>query len=218
VQLVLLPADPEGNNLQFDETFISWLDEHRVIDLDGSPFPLPPVQRRTAHAVALIETYGDSWAEYFAIHRCGAIEVGAGASGGWETGNGPNEPLRIVALTPSVVRVWAMLKMARLLCQRLGMDAPFCLAVGVVDTKEALLGGLGDGWAQPGDFQNRVGTCGEPHLLWNLELSDVPDDQSARDTAYGIGDRLEDAWGVPQRRYLSRRGEHVGKLHPRFIQ
>ena len=102
VQLVLLPADPEGNMLHIDDSFSSWLDEHRVVDLDGSPYTLPSIQRRTAHAIALIETYGDSWAEYFAVHRSGAIEIGAGTSGGWEGANGHNERMRTIALTPSV--------------------------------------------------------------------------------------------------------------------
>lgn len=218
VQMVLLPADPEANVAHIDDSFCSWLDEHRAVDLDGRTFMLPQVQRRTAHAIALIETYGESWAQYFAVHRSGAIEIGVGARGGWESRNHDDERVRSIALTPTVARVWAMLKVARLLNERHGVEAPFCLTVGVMDTSEALLAVLGEGWAEPNDFQNTVGTCGEPNLLWSLELSAVPDDVSARDTAYSIGDRLEDAWGVPQRRYLASRGEHAGKLDARYLR
>lgn len=219
VQLVLLPADPETSLLHIDDSFGSWLYEHREVDLDGSLFTLPRTQQRTAHAIALVETHGDSWDEYFAIHRSGAIEMGLGTRGGWESSNGGNgERIRVIALTPSVARVWAMLRVMRPLSQQFGIQAPFCLAVGVVETSEALLGVLGEGWAEPGDFQNRVGRCGERHLLWTLELSDIPDEQGSRDMAYAIGDRFEDAWGVSQRRYLSHRGEHAGKLHPRYVR
>lgn len=216
VQLVLLPADPEADVVPIDDSFCSWLDEHRVVDLDGSPFMLPQVQRRTAHAIALIETHGESWTQYFAVHRSGAIEVGLGARGGWESQNRDGERVRSIALTPTVARVWAMLNVARLLGERHRVEAPFCLSVGVVDTSEAVLAVLGEGWAEPNDFQNTVGTCGEPNLLWNLELSASPGDVSARDTAYSIGDRLEDAWGVTQRRYIAFRGEHAGRLDARY--
>lgn len=215
VQLALLPPDPEGNLLQIDESFSAWLVEHRYLDLDGSILALPATPQRTAHAIALTSTYGEKWDEYFAIHRSGAIEVGMGSRGGWVVGRENDETGRAFALTPVVAHVWAMLKVAGLLADRVGLQSPLCLAVGVVDTMDAVLGVLGEGWAEPSDFQNRVGGCRDPHLLWKLELLDVPNHESARHIAYSIGDRLEDAWGVSQRRYLSHRGQHAGHLDPR---
>lgn len=89
-----------------------------------------------------------------------------------------------------------MLKLAALVHERHEFEAPLHLAVGVVDTSEALLAILGEGWAEPDDFNNNVGTCREPHLLWHLELPTVPGHSLAREVAFSVGDRLEDAWGL----------------------
>lgn len=195
VQMALLPADPEANVVSIDETFSSWLDEQRVVDLDGVSFTLPQVQRRTAHALTLVDAYGDEWSQYFALHRSGTVEVGAGDHGGWDWRNHQDERVRSIALTPTVARVWTMLKLAALVHERHEFEAPLLLAVGVVDTSEALLAILGEGWAEPDDVNNNVGTCGEPHLLWHLELPTVPGHSLAREVAFSVGDRLEDAWG-----------------------
>jgi len=76
---------------------------------------------------------------------------------------------------------------------------------------------LAEGWAEPDSFENRVGTCTEQALLWHLELDAIPNMEGAREVAYGVGDRLEDAWGVVQRRYLAHRGAREGRLDPRRI-
>lgn len=93
-----------------------------------------------------------------------------------------------------------------------GIDGPWQLAVALVNTKDALLGNLGEGWAEPGSFENRVGGCEEPNILWVVELDHLPDSDGQRELAYKVGARVEDAWGVKQRRYLDHRGDLVGKL------
>ena len=57
----------------------------------------------------------------------------------------------------------------------------------------------------------------EDHLLWHVELDELPDHDGARDIAYPIGDRLEDAWGSQQRRYLAHRGDCVGEMDFRRV-
>jgi hypothetical protein len=47
VQLVLLPADPEGDVIAFDERFTSWLGDQRRFDLDGLILDLPHNTMRT---------------------------------------------------------------------------------------------------------------------------------------------------------------------------
>jgi hypothetical protein len=78
-----------------------------------------------------------------------------------------------------------------------------------------LLGCLGEGWAQPDRFENTVGPCRDERLLWQIPLSTLPEGDKAMAVAYAVGDRLEDAWGCGQRRYLSRLGQNEGKLDPR---
>ena len=50
-----------------------------------------------------------------------------------------------------------------------------------------------------------------------MELEVVPDLEAAQAVAYAVGDRIEDAWGVGQRRYLAHRGEREGRMDPRRI-
>jgi hypothetical protein len=220
VQLVLLPADPEANVVSINDSFASWLEGQRRVDLDGTTCALPETQRRTAHVVALVDTYGsdEPWGSYFAVHRSGAIEFGLGQRGGWGGQDRAGNPLRTIALTPTVARVWATLRLAAALQERHVLDVPLQLTVGVADTGGALLGALGDGWAEPDGFHNSVGPCSDTHLLWHLELPAIPDSSEARDIAYSIGDRFEDAWGIPQRRYLAHRGQSAGQLDPRLVR
>jgi len=110
-----------------------------------------------------------------------------------------------------------MLNVAIELHGRVGLPAPWQLTVGLIATKDALLGNVGEGWAEPGSWNNSVGGCADENLLWHIELDQVPDEDLRQGLAFAIGDRIEDAWGVSQRRYLARQGERVGKLDHRRI-
>lgn len=219
VQLILLPVDPEGDTVTIDDSFAEWLTEQRTVDLNGTTFTLPQTQRRTAHAIALVDSYGNGhpWETYLAVHRSGAIEFGLGRSGGWDQQDRNGNPVRGIALTPTVARVWATLRLAAALHEKCPLGEPLQLTVGVVNTAGASLGILGEGWAEPDDFNNNVAPCADANLLWHLELATVPHEAGAREIAFSIGDRLEDAWGLAQRRYLALRGPHVGKMDPRFV-
>ena len=52
----------------------------------------------------------------------------------------------------------------------------------------------------------------DEHLLWHVEIDDWPDDDRVREIAFSVGDRIEDAWGARQRRYLARTGNLAGRL------
>ena len=71
-------------------------------------------------------------------------------------------------------------------------------------------------WQEIMDPAPREGDPSE-HLLWHLELADLPDHEAAREIAYRFGDRLEDAWGSGQRRYLAHRGDFVDRLDARRV-
>jgi hypothetical protein len=216
VQMLLLPGDPEAEAIRITEAFSSWLEAQRSLDLDGLVVQLPSSTRRTAHAIALADQYGDdSWSSYLAVHRSGALEFGLGSAGGWEGRDRDGSEVRVIALTSTVARAWALLHVAAALGEKTPIDGPFLLTVAVPHADSALLGALGEGWAQPGDFQNRVGPCRDSQLMWHFELTTLPEGDDAKQLAYAIGDRLEDAWGCPQRRYLAHRGQYQGRLDPR---
>jgi hypothetical protein len=216
VQMVLLPGDPETEAVHITEGFSSWLEAQRALDLDGLIVQLPSSPRRTAHAIVLADQYGDdSWNSYLAVHTSGALEFGLGSAGGWAGRDRGGDEVRVIALTSTVARAWALLHVAAALQEKTQIDGPFLLTVAVPHADRALLGALGEGWAQPGDFQNRVGPCRDSQLLWHFELTTLPEGDDAKGLAYAIGDRLEDAWGCSQRRYLAHRGQYQGKLDPR---
>lgn len=217
VQVVLLPQDPEVDVITVDDTFSAWLEAHHRVDFGEFTIELPPSSRRTAHAVALVDSYEDQiWESYIAVYRSGALEFGLGVHGGWDGHDGGGNAIHVTALTPTVARVWAFLRFASVISAKEGLTGPWQLSVALPRT--GLLGALGEGWAEPGDFNNGIGNCHDERLLWHLVLPELPDDDGARAVAYSVGDRLEDAWGAKQRRYLAHRGNHHGQIDPRYTR
>jgi hypothetical protein len=217
-QLLLLPADPESATVDLDTKLGEWLTGHQVVLIDdiGVRIASSPNIRPTAHALALADGHEAAWNSYIAVHRSGALELGMGDIGGWERRNNLDESVRLISLAPVVARTWAMLSLAADLAARHSVVGPFQLTVGI-RSHEAQLGMLAEGWAEPESFENRVGTCPEQTLLWHIELDEIPHLEEAQAVAYAVGDRIEDAWGVAQRRYLAHRGEREGRLDPRRI-
>lgn len=217
-QVLLLPADPESATVDLDAELSEWLTGHQVVSIDdiGVRISASPSIRRTAHAIALADGHEATWRSYLAVHRSGALEIGMGDIGGWERRNNRDEPARVISLAPVVARTWAMLTLAADLAARRSIVSPFQLTVGI-RSHEAQLAMLAEGWAEPDSFENNVGMCPEPALLWHIELDELPDPGEAQAVAYAVGDRIEDAWGVAQRRYLANRGEREGRLDPRRI-
>jgi hypothetical protein len=217
-QLLLLPADPGTAEVDLSEELSEWLTAQRVVRVEDLAVQLcsTPNIRRTAHALVLTDGYDQTWNSYLGVHRSGALELGLGHAGGWEGRGRDGEAARLVALAPLVARVWALLNVAANFVSSRKPMGPFQLTVGV-RSANAQLGMLAEGWAEPNSFENSVGICPDPALLWHLELAELPDSDGARQVAYSIGDRLEDAWGVAQRRYLAHRGDFQGRLDPRRI-
>jgi hypothetical protein len=211
--------DPDAVALTFDDEFWEWLAEHTWIDLDEHATQLGDQTYPTPHAAALVKGHGDAapWTSFTAVHRSGVIEVGLGDLGSWERRDRDGAPTAVFNLTTVVAKTWALLRFGRLLHDRSGIQGPVQLVVDLQETAGALLGNLGEGWAEPGDFSNRMSPCVESRLRWRLEFDECPDGDAQRAIAYSIGDRLEDAWGVRQRRYLAHRGEFTGRLDPRRI-
>ena len=115
--------------------------------------------------------------------------------------------VRIVGFT------WAMVELAR----KLGSDqapGPHLLTVALPDTRGALLTGLGEGYAYPGQFPYNIRPCHDEHLLWNIELENLPADiAESQQLAFRVGSRIENAWGLRQEAYLDRTGSNEGKLN-----
>lgn len=219
VRALLLPPDPDADVLPIDEPLWAWLETQKTIAVDGRPVRFGDQQYPTAHAAALVNGYGSTepWNSYLAVHRSGALELGLGDRGGWERQNRDGEPVRMFNLISVVTYTWAMLSFSAVLNDRVGLAGPSQLTIALRNTKGALLGNVGEGWAESDSFQNTVGGCPEDHLLWHLSIDEPPGEEAQKRLAFAVGDRIEDAWGMTQRRYLARVGDRDGHLDVRRI-
>ena len=219
VQVLLLPVDPEAEALHIDDALWAWLEAQKSVAVGGRAVRFGEQNYPTAHAAALVSGYGSTepWNSYLAVHRSGAIELGLGARGGWERQNREGETVRAFNLISTITYTWAMLIFSAALNERVPLPGPRQLTMALRNTKNAALGNLGEGWAEPGSFENRVGGCLEENLLWHLELDQLPDEGAQQQLAFAIGDRLEDAWGIRKRRYLANRGDLAGRFDHRRI-
>lgn len=220
-QVILQPADPEADIVQFNDEFWAWLEEHGTLVVDGRPLRFGTQKYPTAQAAALVSGYGarEPWNSYLAVHRSGAVELGLGDRGGWERSDRDDNPVRLFNLISTVTYVWAMLAFVVDLSERIELPGPWLLTVGARGTSGALLGNVGEGWPEPGEFENNVGGCAEGNLLWHIQLSPPLDEEGLRDISLSVGDRFEDAWGVARRRYLAHRGDRAGQLdHSRIVE
>jgi hypothetical protein len=216
VQLLVLPADPEVEVLHLDDALWAWLEAQKSVNIDGRVIRFGDRRCPTAHAAALVDGYG-TWKNYLAVHRSGAIELGLGDRGWWERENREGELVRVFNLISIVVYTWAVLRFGAAHYKRLSLTGPWHLTIAARGAEGALLGNLGEGWAEPGSFENSVGGCVEQNLLWHRKLQDWPEEEEQQQVAFAVGDRFEDAWGVSQRRYLARCGDRVGRLDLRHI-
>ena len=214
-RLFLLPADPDIERFDLDEQFWERLNGIKNIAVGDGQICLGEKPIPTAHAAALVDDRGDGepWKSYAAVHRNGAIEFGLGERGGCNRTVSADESRRYFHLVSIVVHAWSMAELARTLNED-DMTGPWLLSVALRDTVGALLANLGDGWAHPWYPYSEVGGCPDRHLLWHVELDQLPENQSASKTlAFKVGNRIMNAWGSKQRLYLDGLGDLAGELN-----
>lgn len=214
VQLVMLPPDPERDVIALDDDLVAWLQERRDVTLEDHSLRLGNNVRVSANAVVLTDGYSrvDDWPSYVAIYRSGVVEAGLGVYGGGENLRQDGNRVRYFALISTVVHSWATLDLASKLQAKAGLDGPWLMMVGMRSTRGAFLADFGDGWRSFGPPYNNDQSCPDDNLLWRLELETLPGAQEQQDVAFGIGDRIENAWGTTMRRYLNREGARSGHL------
>lgn len=167
VQMLLLPTDPESDVLQLDEDLWAWLAAETPVDVGGRAVRFGEQTYPPAHAAALVSGYGagEPWNSYLAIHRSTTIELGLGDRGGWELEDRDGQRVRQFNLISIVMYSWALLKFSAALNRRLRLTGPMHLSIALRDTRDARLGNVGEGWAEPGSYGNNAGGCMEESLL-----------------------------------------------------
>lgn len=221
VRLLMLPADPEAAVVSVDDDLWAWLRNFHKVNIDGRVVGLGSQEIPTAYAAALVDSYGsqEAWTSYVAVHRSGAIEFGLGDNGAWERTDPTDENrYRVFKLISIVAHAWALLSFGSALRDRIQPAGPFQLTIAACRTGGAFLGNVAEGWAEPLTWDNELPPCVNGNLLWHVELDDWPTSDEIPNLAFAIGDRLEDAWGVQQRRYLASRGPLAGRLDTSKLQ
>lgn len=222
IRLLLLPSDPDVDAVDFDDQFWDWLQEHKYLQIGEGQVHLGDRIVPGAHAAGLavesVERW--KWRSYTAFHRNGAIEAGLGDRGGTVRSSNEDQTVRYLGLKPAVAFSWAISELARTIPGGV-TDGPFLLAVALRDTEGALLGDFGQGWQEPWQMrfpEERLGNCRNRHLLWHIEVEQLPDDTpAAQALAFSVGDRIDNAWGSKSKRYLDREGSMEGQFDLRRL-
>lgn len=203
-RVVILPPDPLSVRIDFDDEFWAWWDEPREAPFGGqlmwhSTGP-------TVNAAVKVRTTGPEWSTYLALNRHGGVEVGTSDT----YGRGDTRYFRLVR---TVGLVWIALDRQVHAAERFGRDGPWEVTLALHNTRGCFLGEFGEGWAEPGRSVRPQAPCFDTNVVVREELETFPHTPEAiRDLAFRVGGRIDDAWGVRQRRFLDHRGEGEGQF------
>ena len=218
VRLLILPADPETEQLALDDSFWEWFTGDLPDPRTGRTADWGSRNRPTSRAALRYSPYGqDECRRYLAVYRSGALEMGLGQDAGYVAqpatdvdGGSEAEDRRaegFLRLTTTVGRMWAAAAAYAEQLERWPVEGPFQVVLGVRMTQGMVLCNFGTGWAEPQNlFPEERPVCPEASLLRSLELASWPDEDGVQAFAFDVGSWLEDAFGSRHRRYLARTG------------
>lgn len=208
-RIVILPADPCLARLEFDDEMWEWWSEQRF-----APFGAPLHWNKgvpTVDAAANVRARGHEWETYLAVHRHGGVEVGTSDAYG-----SPDD--RYFRLIHTVGLLWMASEMQSEVLKHVAAEGPWQITLALHRTQGALLGDLAEGWEEPRPGATFRPRCPEPHVVVREELDEWPAQDGTdeiRELAFRLGGRIEDAWGVKQRRFVANRGDLEGQFDPR---
>jgi hypothetical protein len=210
VRLVVLPADPERELIEFDKEFWSWWKTNHENPLDGQPYDWGRLIPTTNAAVRFRSRSDDPWHwdSYFALYRHGGLDMGLGRDGGGATRDGQ----RVFRLIRIVGLLWIAFNLYGLCVERFKINGPWECSVGLLQTLGGALSNFATGWLQHPDPEANPYPCPEPNLWRRLELNEWPTQDAAKDLAFSFGGWIENSWGMQVRRFLERSGPLEGKF------
>jgi hypothetical protein len=209
-RLLILPADPERSDISFVGDFWNWWETDRSDPANGSVTRWGSLNRSCSSAALRIEERSTmEWRRYIAVHRSGALEMVLGRDGAFDL---ENPARRMFRLTVIVGRVWAALSLYRAVIERHDPHGPWEVGLALLRTDGAILCCFGRDWREPTDVYGPFGHCFERNVWISRELTAWPTEDGIKDLAFDLGGRIEDAWGVRERRFLFRNGERAGEF------
>jgi hypothetical protein len=220
-RFLILPADPQKLAVaDFDAAFWQWWVQNRPNPFEGANPTSWGLQDTPTHgaAVRFDQVNGKwDWDLYLALHRNGALEFGLGRRGSRPLRNREGERSRHGFFLSTIVgRIWVATVLYAEVIARFGIEGPWEASLALRETQNSLLGDTAPGWQ---DFESWNGMdepplCQEPNVLISREVESWPEEDDAKGFAFWFGAALDDAWGVQQRRFVSRIEPNVGEYDP----
>jgi hypothetical protein len=209
VRLLILPADPEANVVEFDNDFWTWWLEDRPNAFEAtSRTNWGPRHCPTSDAAVRFDRWTDDrwkWEQYLALHRSGALEFALGRIGVHEWLTRQDEVrVRGFHLVPIVGRTWNALALYGRVINEMQVRGPWEASLALTRTSGALLGTVALGWRdfQDWHFESEIPICGEPNVFLRREIEEWPDEDGIQTLAFLFGAMVDDAWGTKSRRFL----------------
>jgi hypothetical protein len=207
-RIVVLPGDPFRSDLEFKEELWRWWGDDRETPFNGvlGWSNLRP----TADAAVRFQGHGEEWKTCLALHRNRGVELIGHDF--YQLRDG----IKALRLVRSVALLWIAMDAQAWVLGHLDVPGPWQVVVALHDTQDSVLGDLAPGWVEPHDIRALdPPRCHEPNVLIVRELEQFPTKpDDVRRLAFDLGGRIEDAWGVKERRFLARTGDSTGEFNP----
>ena len=214
-RLLILPSDPQASIVSFDTEFWNWWASERQTPF-GKQEWFGHHSKPTADGAALFDEHHSGkdrnlWDQYLALTRSASIDAGFSRQVGrfYEDGN----QFYLINL---VGRVWSLAHRYSEVVQRFELPGPFEVTLALRQTVGTYLINVGEGWRShlpgPSTWADELVTCVSSNLIHSIEFDEWPVDSFFADLVFPFGERIEDSWGMRDRRFIAREGSYEGQF------
>jgi hypothetical protein len=223
IAVTVLPADVLGQLIEFTDDLPGLVLPDRFDGITGNGVSLLSDVTTTSTALVRFAPSYDhgGWRGFVALDRCGGVQAGIGATARYQLDEGRN-----VAPSASVLRLFVLVHIVRVVVHAqarvigwvagrppaVTVDGPFEIVVAVPDTEGMMLGGLNEGWEQP-EYAFDPPRALEDNVMVRVQVEDWPTDPGDLEIlALRVVDRVCEAFGDRQQRYLRAGGPEAGTI------
>jgi len=210
-RFVIIPGDPEGIALDFDNDFWNlWESEGKAIFLNHSQMFGMKFEPRSSGAFQFESKSFDEqlgpWEQYLQLTRGGILDACVGPGFRYRGSNFAGTDQVYFLLNSLVEMISVCVERYQPLVESNQIDGPFATVLGLKSTRNSLLTGFAKGWASPtgsGFHGHGVRPIHDENVLLKLEHQQWPLTQDEQvQMAYKFGRMICNAWGIPQDRFL----------------
>ncbi len=110
---------------------------------------------------------------------------------------------------PMVARLWSSFAVLESVLAK-ETKGPWEVTLALAGTRDSLLAGFAQGWAEPNHGFHDALACRSANVLFRLEAPQWPPGEDVCELAFRLGGLIENAWGYPLKRFLSRDTSEFG--------